>query len=132
VFSGRQTLGRHHALAGPGWAAAGNLLAADGVAAAMGSAFEFEPQAHLGARLVAALRAGRDAGGEEGPLHSAGMLVVDKVAWPVTDLRVDWSDDDPVEDLADLWRRWAPLADDYVARALDPRAAPSYGVPGDQ
>ena len=36
------------------------------------------------------------AGGEAGPVHSAGMLLVDNVSWPVADLRIDWHDDDPV------------------------------------
>ena len=98
----------------------------------MTTAFASDPSAHLGERLIAALRAGRDAGGEEGPVHSTGMLVVDTVAWPVTDLRVDWTDADPVEELAELWRLWRPQADAYVARALDPAGAPSYGVPGDR
>ena len=87
---------------------------------------------HIGDRLVAALTAGRDAGGEEGPVRSCGLVVVDRVPWYVTDLRVDWSDDDPIEELARLWERWKPQADDYVTRALDPSTAPSYGVPGDE
>ena len=64
-------------------------------------------------------------------MHSAGMLIADTVPWPVTDLRVDHSDD-PIGELAALWQLWAPLADDYVSRALDPAAAPSFGVPGDR
>ena len=77
------------------------------------------------------LRAGLQAGGEAGPVHSAGLLVADTVAWPVADLRVDWADD-PVEALAGLWERWAPEADAYVRRALDPSVAPGYGVPGEE
>ena len=30
------------------------------------------------------------------------------------------------------WAVYKPQADDYVTRALDPTAAPSYGVPGDE
>jgi uncharacterized Ntn-hydrolase superfamily protein len=131
-FSGEQTLGAHADCAGEDCAAAGNLLADAAAPAAMVAAFAAEPAADLGDRLVAALRAGRDAGGEEGDVHSAGMVVVDAVAWPVTDLRVDWTDADPVEGLASLWQRWQPLASDYVTRALDPSLAPSYGVPGDE
>jgi uncharacterized Ntn-hydrolase superfamily protein len=132
AFSGERTLGRHADVAAQDCAAAGNLLADDSVPAAMAEAFAADPSAELGDRLVAALAAGRDAGGEEGPVHSAGMVVCDAVAWPVTDLRVDWTDGDPVAELAELWARWQPLAADYVARALDPAAAPSYGVPGDE
>jgi uncharacterized Ntn-hydrolase superfamily protein len=51
--------------------------------------------------------------------------------FPLTDLRVDWSDD-PVGDLAKLWRLWRPQAEAYRTRALDPASAPSYGVAGDR
>ena len=74
---------------------------------------------------------GLDAGGEEGPVRSAGLVVCGAVAWPETDLRVDWHDR-PIAELAGLWRLWEPQAADYMTRALDPAAAPSYGVPGDE
>ena len=35
-------------------------------------------------------------------------------------------------ELAALWALYAPQLDAYVTRALDPRQAPSYGVPGDE
>ena len=131
AFSGERTLGRYGSALGIGAAAAGNLLAADEVPAAMLSAFASRADEQLGDRLLAALRAGLDAGGEEGPVRSAGMLVCDTESWPQTDLRVDW-DDAPIERLAELWRLWQPQAAAYVARALDPEAAPSYGVAGDE
>jgi uncharacterized Ntn-hydrolase superfamily protein len=131
VYSGDRTLGRYGTREGDGCVAAGNLLASDAVPGAMVSAFEGSSSEHLGDRLLAALRAGRDAGGEEGPVRSCGLVIVDRVPWYVTDLRVDWSEGDPVEDLARLWDLWQPQAEDYVTRALDPASAPSYGVPGD-
>ena len=88
----------------------------------MVQAFEQRPQDHLADRLLDALRAGAAAGGEEGPVRSCGLLVVDRVTWPVTDLRVDWHDD-PVTELARLWAVWRPQEADYVQRALDPRRA---------
>jgi uncharacterized Ntn-hydrolase superfamily protein len=78
------------------------------------------------------MRAGLDAGGEAGPIHSAGMKLVREVAWPVADLRVDWTEGDPIAELGQLWQLYAPQLDAYVTRALDPREAPSYGVPGDE
>ena len=129
--SGARTLGRHAASEGADCVAAGNLLAGEQVTAAMVRAFRLHPLEHLAGRLLDALRAGAAAGGEEGPLHSAGLLVVDRVSWPVTDLRVDWHDD-PVGELERLWVLWQPQEGDYVRRALDPRSAPSYGVPGDE
>jgi len=131
IHSGGKVLGIWgHALT-QGALAAGNLLADEGVPAAMIKAFGAS-KGHLGDRLVAAMRGAVAAGGEEGPVHSAGMKLVDKVSWPVADLRVDWSDGDPIEDLARLWAIYKPQLDAYVTRALNPVAAPSYGVPGDE
>jgi uncharacterized Ntn-hydrolase superfamily protein len=124
AFSGDRALGLTADVTGPDTAAAGNLLAAADVPAAMVTAFTADPDAELGDRLLAALRAGMAAGGESSPVRSAGMLIAADVPWPVTDLRVDWTDD-PVEALAQLWQLWQPKADDYVVRALHPdRAAP--------
>ncbi len=86
----------------------------------------------LGDRLLAAMQAGLAAGGEAGPIRSAGMKLVREVPWPVADLRVDWTEGDPVAELAALRALYAPQLDAYVTRALDPTQAPSYGVPGDE
>jgi uncharacterized Ntn-hydrolase superfamily protein len=129
-FSGTKTLGTHGMAEGRDVVSAGNLLAHDGVPAAIVQAFEAS-EGHLGQRLVAAMLAGLAAGGEAGPIRSAGLLVVDQVSWPVADLRVDWHDE-PLAELARLWDLWQPQMDAYVTRALDPREAPSYGVPGDE
>ncbi|EPX82849.1 hypothetical protein ruthe_03073 [Rubellimicrobium thermophilum DSM 16684] len=112
-------------------AAAGNLLADAAVPQAMLAAFA-TAEGHLGDRLLAALRAGLDAGGEAGPVHSAGLMVVDVQSWPLVDLRCDWSDDCPVAALARAWEVYRPQMEAYVLRALDPRQAPSFGVPGDE
>ena len=71
------------------------------------------------------------ADGEEGPVHSVGMLLVRKEAWPIADLRVDWADEDPIAEITALWDRWKGEMEAYVSRALNPSVAPSYGVPGD-
>jgi uncharacterized Ntn-hydrolase superfamily protein len=131
TWSGGHTLGLHATAEDLDCVAAGNLLANCGVPAAMVGAFAARPGEELGDRLLAALKEGLRAGGEEGPVHSAGLVIVDDVPWPVTDLRVDWSDD-PIAALGALWRLWRPQANAYRLRALDPAAAPSYGVPGDE
>ena len=82
-------------------------------------------------RLLDGLVAGLNAGGEEGTVHSAGLVVVDGHSWASTDLRVDWDDEDPIGVLEDLWERWAPEKEAYRSRAINPTIAPSYGVPGD-
>ena len=81
---------------------------------------------------MGALRAGLDAGGEAGPVHSAGLLLVDAQSWPLAELRIDWSDECPIAALEKAWSVYQPQMDAYVTRALDPRQAPSYGVPGDE
>ncbi|MCB9942079.1 MAG: DUF1028 domain-containing protein [Geminicoccaceae bacterium] len=130
-YSGEGTLGRHATAAGQDCICAGNLLANEDVPSAMVSAFE-GASGPLGDRLLLAMRAGMEAGGEEGPLHSAGLLLVRDVPWPVADLRVDWSDADPIAGLEALWRIYEPQLEAYVTRALDPTDAPSYGVPGNE
>ncbi len=131
TFSGANTLGVHAMSEGVHAAAAGNLLASTAVPAAMIIAWLKSPELHIGDRVIAAMKAALAAGGEAGPIHSAGMLIVRDVAWPVADLRVDWHDTDPVGELAGLWHRWKPEMDAYVTRAMNPGGAPSYGVPGD-
>jgi uncharacterized Ntn-hydrolase superfamily protein len=84
----------------------------------------------LGGRLLAVMRAGLDAGGEEGPVHSSGLLIVRDVSWPVANLWVDWSDADPIADLERLWALYEPQLEAYVTRAIDPAAAPSFGAGG--
>ncbi len=130
AHSGEHTLGTYAVAKGKDCAAAGNLLANTGVPAAIVAAFEAS-HGPLGDRLIAAMQAGLEAGGEAGPVHSAGLYLVREVSWPVADLRVDWAEDDPIGALADLWGIYKPQLDDYVTRAINPTSAPSYGVPGD-
>lgn len=129
--SGAEILGVWATAEGRDCIAAGNLLADPGVPAAMVSAFE-GATGHLGDRLIAAMRGALAAGGEAGPVHSAGLALADRVPWPVADLRVDWTEDCPIEALDGIWAVYAPQLAAYVTRALDPSAAPSYGVPGDE
>lgn len=131
VFSGSETLGINAVTQGKDCAAAGNLLANDTVPAAMVAAFE-TAHGDLGDRLLAAMKAGQESGGEAGPVHSAGLYLVRDVSWPIADLRVDWTEGDPISELASIWQLYKPQLQDYVTRAIDPTAAPSYGVPGDQ
>ena len=132
AHSGSKTLGIHASAHGDGVVAAGNMLAHDGVPAAMIAHYVATSTQPFGERLIGAMQAGLDAGGEAGPIHSIGLKLVRDVPWPVADLRVDWHDTDPVGELAKLWSIYAPQLDDYVIRALDPTKAPSFGVPGDE
>ena len=130
VHSGRNVLGVAGAAMGADCAAAGNLLGAAEVPAAMLRAFE-SCGGHLGDRLLEALSAGLAKGGEAGPIHSAGLLIVREVSWPIVDLRVDWSEGEPIAELLDIWGMYKPQIDAYVGRAVNPGQAPSFGVCGD-
>ena len=121
-FSGELALGEATDVCAAGAAAAGNLLADRSVPAAMLAIFTERAGDSLGDRLLAALGAGLAAGGEVSPVRSSGMVIAGSAPWPVTDLRVDWHDD-PIGELAGLWRLWQPQAESYVQRALHPAQA---------
>ena len=129
LFSGDRVLGCFSTAQGKHCAAAGNLLDNEAVPAAMTDSFE-NSGGSFGKRLLDALKAGVDAGGEAGPLHSAGLLIGGDVSWPRVELRIDW-DDDPIAKMYARWAVYEPQIEDYITRAIDPRKAPSYGVPGD-
>ena len=131
IHSGPNSLGLWTQSMGPDVASGGNLLANDGVPTAMVDHFA-SSDGHLGDRLLGALRAGLEAGGEAGPVHSAGLKLVDDVSWPVADLRCDWTNACPIAEVEAAWAIYKPQLNDYVQRALDPTKAPSYGVPGDE
>lgn len=131
VFSGPGTLGVQGQAQGKDVVSAGNLLANPDVPQAIVAAFEASAGQDIGDRIIAAMTAGLAAGGEAGPIHSAGMLIAGDVSWPIADLRVDWHDS-PISELSALWEVYKPQMEAYVTRALNPVAAPSYGVPGDE
>ena len=130
IHSGSNILGTWAEARDENVACAGNLLADAGVPKAMADAFK-RSRGQLGDRLLVAMHAGLAAGGEAGPVRSAGLLLVREVPWPVADLRVDWTETCPIQALSALWAIYKPQLDDYVIRALNPSAAPKYGVPGD-
>ena len=130
TLSGKHTLGTYSSTVGIDAVAAGNMLSSGVVTGAMLAEFDVA-EGDLETRLIAAMLAGLKAGGEAGPVHSAGLAVVRDAGWLETDLRVDWSED-PIGDLSGLLKVWLPQRDDYVIRGKDPASSPSYGVPGDE
>ena len=132
VHSGQKILGNNAVCVGDNCVGAGNLLKSEAVPAAMTAAFARHAGQHLAERLQRALEAGRNAGGEEGPTHSAALIVAHDLPFALVDLRCDWDDADPVAVLRRLWTDYEPQMLAYRTRAIDPTAAPSYGVPGDK
>jgi uncharacterized Ntn-hydrolase superfamily protein len=131
IYSGSKALGLWAEARDKDVACGGNLLANENVPAAMIDSFRAS-QGDLGDRLITALRAALEAGGEAGPVRSAGLKLVRDVSWPIADLRCDWSEDCPIEQLARLWDIYKPQLESYVTRAINPLNAPSYGVAGDR
>jgi uncharacterized Ntn-hydrolase superfamily protein len=128
-YTGAKALGTTAAVAGRDCVGAGNILANADVSAAMVRTFEVDSELHLAERLLRSLEEGLVAGGEAGPVHSAGLIVAADQVWPVVNLRVDWADEQPIDQLRRLWEAYEPQMKDYVTRALNPAAAPGYGVP---
>ena len=131
-WSGTHILGTFGVSEASHCVAAGNLLKTAALPRSMTDAFEQNSDAFLGERLLLALEAGLATGGEEGPVHSAALLVYHEQSFPLVSLRVDWDDSCPVRTLRSLWQAYAPQMNDYLQRAVNPSNAKSYGVPGDE
>lgn len=129
MHSGAQSLGIHATAKGHNCLAMGNLLANDKVPQAMVDAFT-NSSGDLAQRLLSALQAGLEAGGEMGDIHSAGLLIHESANWPAVDLRVDLQVH-PIAHLQILLDDYMPQKQAYITRAKDPANAESYGVPGD-
>lgn len=131
TWSGRNILGTHGVSEQRDCVAAGNLLKHATLPNTMTDAFASNADQHLAERLLRSLEAGLDSGGEEGPVHSAALIVYHEQAFPLVSLRVDWDDENPIKVLRRLWEDYKPQMGAYLQRAVDPTQAPSYGVPGD-
>jgi uncharacterized Ntn-hydrolase superfamily protein len=118
-------LAREHAsmLQGAGYAAAGNMVCDRSVVEAMARAFEASKAEDLPERLMRAIEAGRDAGGQPTGQNSAVLAVYGEASFPLVDLRVDM-DDEPIGALRHVFDWYKPLIAYYVRRNADPRVPP--------
>jgi len=101
AFTGKKTVGWKGHIIGKDYVVAGNMLVGSCVIRAMSDSFE-EEKGSLAERLLKALEAGQEAGGDKRGRVSAALLVADS-RWtnsnrPLLDLRVD-AHSDPVEEL---------------------------------
>ena len=114
---------------GEGWLVMGNVLAGDHVTNAMAKSFGAGAGSTLGARLMNALEAGRDAGGQCGlgdkhlPERSAVVTVYGTQPFAELDLRVD---DHPnaVSELRRIFDRFTQVDGYYRDRANTPADTP--------
>ncbi len=105
-----------------GLIALGNVLVGAHVLDAIETGFAGDT---LEERLLAALEAGRDAGGQHGGQNSAALVVWGGRDFPRTDLRVDVHEE-PVGELRRVFDAWKPAAGYYTERQLDPRVRPLH------
>ena len=130
-WSGKNILGTHGVSEQQDCIAAGNLLKSASLPKIMTDNFAANASQHLAERLLLALEAGFASGGEEGPVHSAALIVYHQNTFPLVSLRVDWDDENPIAKMRKLWTDYQPQMGVYLQRAINPTKAPSYGVPGD-
>jgi uncharacterized Ntn-hydrolase superfamily protein len=106
---------------GDGYVVLGNILKGEHILDAMERAFLADPGEDLEERLMQAIEAGRDAGGEMGGRqNSAALLVYDRKTYSRVDLRVDLHDE-PVGELRRVFDIYRPVIPYYDLRQLDPR-----------
>jgi uncharacterized Ntn-hydrolase superfamily protein len=135
AFTGDRTSGWAGHRVGRGYAVQGNILTGQNVVDAMAEAYERAEAAGVpfGERLLAAMKAGQDAGGDRRGRQGAGLLIVrerggygggdDRYA----DLRVE-DHVEPILELERVYRVWMAAfhpADFYVPTGREPIAAPA-------
>ena len=105
---------------GEDFAVAGNVLAGEKVVANMAAAFSSNSALELDERLMLALEAGRDAGGQNGGQKSAALVVYGPEINAYVDLRVDLHAE-PVGELRRVYDAFRPFIPYYYIRpAADP------------
>ena len=105
AFTGKNTINWKGHLVGRDYTVAGNMLVGSKVIEAMAQAFE-SLEGGLAERLMKALEAGRESGGDKRGKTSAALLVVSKEhkkTQPLIDLRVD-QHPDPTHELRRIFR----------------------------
>lgn len=109
-------------LSGEGVSVAGNMLAGRGVLEAMLRTFESLEGTALGLRLLKALKAGEDAGGDKRGKQSAALRVHRAESYPALDIRAD----DHAEPVGELLRLYEVAHQRFLAfsQAFATRADP--------
>ena len=129
VHTGSETRSWAGCFTGDGWLVMGNVLAGEHVTKAMAASLQAGTNGSLSERLMSALEAGRDAGGQRGlrerhlPERSAVVTVYGNERFPVLDLRMD-DHPDAVTALRRVFNRFSQAADYYRDRAERPTDTP--------
>lgn len=118
-FTGKETVpwAGHHV--GDGFVVAGNMLVSEETVKAMKESYQASEGTYFPERLLAALRAGQDAGGDKRGKQSAALYVVHELEYALVDIRAD-EHEDPVTELERIYAVWKkelyPYIDDMPKR----------------
>lgn len=103
----------------PNLVAMGNNLVSERTATAMRDTYNALAKETFEERLLRAIEAGRDAGGQNGGQLSAALVSYGTRIYPYIDLRVD-AHDEPVGDLRRVYEAYKPYITYYYERPGDP------------
>jgi uncharacterized Ntn-hydrolase superfamily protein len=106
-----------------GYIVLGNYLTGEHILEAMEGAFTADPGEDLEERLMRAIEAGRDAGGQHGGQQSAALLVYEDRPFAHVDLRVDVHPE-PIGELRRVFDAYRPAIAYYNLRQVDARVPP--------
>jgi uncharacterized Ntn-hydrolase superfamily protein len=126
VHTGEANKQHKGSITGPGYLVMGNLLASDRVLPDMDSAWKDSEGEIFEERLLRAITAGRDAGGDAGGHRSSALITYETEPWGRTDLRIDFAPKrsgapDAVDMLREAWDRYRPLIPFYKTRPHNPQ-----------
>jgi len=119
AFTGENNVSWAGHVIGDNHVALGNVLAGPEVAQAISEEFLATEQLDLEERLLRAIEAGRDAGGQEEGQTSAGIISFGRETYSRCDLRVELSDE-PIAELRRIFDWYKPLIPYYEERGRNP------------
>lgn len=119
AFTGKDNVPWAGHILGDSHVAMGNVLAGPEVAQAISEEFLATGDLDLEERLLRAIEAGRDAGGQEEGQTSAGLLVFGREIYSRCDLRVDVAEE-PIAELRRIFDWYQPLIPYYEERGRNP------------
>lgn len=112
-FTGKETIPWAGHIVGDQFVSAGNMLVSEETVKAMAKSFESSYGGYFPERLLAALRAGQDAGGDKRGKQSAALYVVHELEYALVDIRAD-EHDDPVTELERIYDVWKKELYPYI------------------
>lgn len=125
VNSGTKNINWAGAVVEPDHVATGNVLVGEQVVQSMSKAFKAAADEPFEERLMRALEAGRDAGGQPDGQTSSTIVVYESHEFPLVDLRIDVSME-PVAELRKIFDWYKPLMRFYYDRTMNPGSVVRY------